>query len=119
MILIEADNLAEWGRKIIEVYMAWYTFFMTSNVLLLGWFASKDSRHYDSKPLIAVSSLFIVLNCLGSGSTWMVAHSVGHSAPVEYQTLILYAGYANIAGLMGNVLIWGYLIVLQRRRGQK
>ncbi len=116
MIQVEANGVAEWGRKIIEVYMAWYTFFMTSNVLLLGWFASRDSRHYDSKPLIAVSSLFIVLNCLGSGSTWMVAHSVGHIAPVEYQTLILYAGYANIAGLMGNVLIWAYLIFLQSKR---
>jgi hypothetical protein len=116
MIQAQANNVAEWGMKIIEVYMTWYTFFMTSNVLLLGWFASKDSSDYDSKPLIAVSSLFIVLNCLGSGSTWMVAHSVGQSAPVEYRTLILYAGYANIAGLMGNVTIWAYLIVLQLRR---
>lgn len=108
------SDVAEWGRKIIEVYMAWYTFFMTSNVVLMGWFASRDSKDFDTKPLTAVSLLFIGLNLLGSVSTAMVARSVGKQAPCVFQPLIFWAGVANVGGLLGNVFIWAYLIRLRK-----
>jgi hypothetical protein len=94
--------------------MTWYTFFMTTNVLLLGWFAGRDSRHYDAKPMTAVSILFIALNFLGSVSTWMVAHSVSEHAPNAYRDLILWAGFANIGGLIGNIFLWSYLVRIRR-----
>jgi hypothetical protein len=49
---------------------------MTTNVAIMGWFAGKDAKEYDPKPLTAVSILFIVLNLFGVCSTWMVPHSV-------------------------------------------
>jgi hypothetical protein len=111
MLLIASDEVAEWGQKIVEVYMVWYTFFMTANLAIMGWFCSKDSDQYNTKPLVAVSSLFIVLNLIGAISTWMVAHSVGNSGvPEIFRRLILWSGCANITGLLGNVLIWVYII---------
>jgi hypothetical protein len=114
MLAAPTDDLAEWGRKIIEVYMMWYTFFMTTNVLLLGWFAGRDSRHYDAKPMTAVSVLFVILNLLGSVSTGFVAYSVGGQAPDPYKLLIHWAGVANIGGLFGNVFLWIYLARVRR-----
>lgn len=93
-----SDEAAEWGRKIIEVYMTWYTFFMTSNVAIMGWFASKDSRDYNIKAVAAVAILFIFLNLLGTISTWIVAHSADKPAPHPFKNLIHWAGYANICG---------------------
>jgi prolipoprotein diacylglyceryltransferase len=119
MLFIAADDVAEWGKKIIEVYMTWYTFFMTSNVVIMGWFASKDSKEFDPKPLTAVSYLFIVLNLFGVVSTLMVSRSVGQHAPEVFQPLIFWAGYANMGGLLGNVFIWAYLIRIRQKHFKK
>lgn len=109
------NDVAEWGRKIIEVYMTWYTFFMTSNVVIMGWFAGKDSKDFDPRPLTAVSRLFILLNLFGIVSTAMVARYVGQQAPDVFKPLIFWAGVANIGGLLGNVFIWVYLIRLRKK----
>jgi prolipoprotein diacylglyceryltransferase len=116
-VLLPSDDAAEWGRKIIEVYMGWYTFFMTTNVALMGWFAGKDAKDYDPKPRTAVSLLFIVLNLFGVCSTLMVSHSVRQleQLPAPFYPLILWAGIANTGGLLGNIFIWIYLIRLGRK----
>ena len=41
----EAKDIAEWSRKINELYMSWYTFFASPNVLAMGWiFGSKNQE---------------------------------------------------------------------------
>lgn len=37
----EIQEIGEWGRKITEVYMNWYTFFVTANLLVMGWSSVK------------------------------------------------------------------------------
>jgi hypothetical protein len=75
----EIQEIGEWGRKITEVYMQWYTFFVTANLLVMGWFFSKDVRNH--KPLLPVSILFLSLNILGAASTWLVGYYMAREVP--------------------------------------
>ena len=106
----QLKDASEWGQKIVEVYMTWYTFFVTANVAIMGWFFGRESHHHDPKPLIAISALFMFLNVLGCATTLLVASTVGEVVPAGFKTLIRFAGYANGAALAGNVVVWGFLL---------
>ena len=101
----------EWGRKVIEVYMTWYTFFASSNVLALGWIFGTEISP-DVKPMLRpICFLFTGLNVLGAISTAMVGISVGQLVKADGQAailhgLIIWAAIANGIALIGFAFVW-------------
>jgi hypothetical protein len=45
-MMVGGSEDGEWARKIAELYMNWYTFFVTANILMLGWFYSKEAKNH-------------------------------------------------------------------------
>jgi hypothetical protein len=105
---VAADHVkevGEWSRKIIEVYMTWYTFFASSNVLAMGWIFGSEVPP-DMKPMLRpICVLFAILNLLGVVSTGMVASATGFRIP-EFEGLIHWAGWANGLALGGFAIVW-------------
>ena len=106
----EINEVNEWGRKIIEIYMSWYTFFFTANLVIMGWCFGKESRSHDSKPLIFIASLFSFLNLMGAVSTMRVGWSVAPIAPAQFQKLISWSAWINVSALVGTAFVWLLLI---------
>jgi hypothetical protein len=104
----ETQEINEWGRKIMEVYMNWYTFFVTANLLVMGWFFSKDIRNH--KPLLPVSILFLSLNILGAFSTALVGIYMASEVPGHFRNLVFWAAGVTATALLGVGSIWVYLI---------
>jgi hypothetical protein len=102
-------ELGEWGRKITEVYMQWYTFFVTANLLIMGWFYSKEVKPDRRKSLIALGRLFQFFNLLGATSTAMVGYYVALSVP-NFARLIHWAAISNGLALLGTAYVWNYII---------
>lgn len=104
-IVDKYKEVGEWSRKIIEVYMGWYTFFGSSNVLALGWiFGTKIDNSV--KPMLRpISFLFCTLNALGTMSTLFVGFAVSRNAG-EYSSLIKFAALANSVALLGFAFVW-------------
>jgi hypothetical protein len=104
----EIQEIGEWGRKITEVYMNWYTFFVTANLLVMGWFFSKDVKNH--KPLLPVSALFLSLNILGAFSTGLVGWYMASEVPPHFRGLVGWAAAVTAAALLGVGSIWVYLM---------
>jgi hypothetical protein len=103
----EVRELGEWSRKIVEVYMQWYTFFVTANLLIMGWFHSKEIK--SNTPLVPVARLFQFCNLLGAVSTGMVGYYVSNNIPA-YARLIRWAAISNGLALLGTAFVWGLVI---------
>lgn len=111
----EINEVSEWGRKIVEVYMTWYTFFFTANLVIMGWCFGKESRGHAHRPLIVISSLFFFLNLMGAVSTMRVGYSVAPVAPPQFKWLIIWSAWINATALVGTAVVW-LLLVLNLRR---
>ena len=103
------QEIGEWGRKIIEVYMQWYNFFVTANLLIIGWFVSKDVKAQGRASLVPIARLFQILNLLGATSTGFVGFYVARDVQ-RYGALIHWAALSNALGLLGIAYVWGRLI---------
>jgi hypothetical protein len=104
----DTKEIGEWGRTITEVYMTWYTFFVTANLLVMGWFYSKDVG--DHKPLIPVSILFLCLDILGAFSTGLVGYYMAREVPSDFRGLVAWAAGVTAIALLGVGSVWVYLI---------
>jgi hypothetical protein len=105
--ITSAAQDGEWARKIAELYMNWYTFFVTANVLLLGWFYSKDAKDY--KPPRQVGFIFLMLNVFGAASSNIVGFFLYREAG-KFAFLMLWAGVVNSLGLLGIAYLWFHTI---------
>jgi hypothetical protein len=105
---LDTKEIGEWGRTITEVYMTWYTFFVTANLLVMGWFYSKDVS--DHKPLIPVSILFLCLDILGAFSTGLVGYYMAKEVPADFRGLVAWAAGVTSVALLGVGFVWVYLI---------
>jgi hypothetical protein len=105
--LTEVTEVGEWSRKIVEVYMQWYTFFVTANLLIMGWFYSKEIK--TSTPIVPIARLFQFLNILGAISTGVVGYFVSRQI-AEFSTLIRWSAFSNGIGLLGIAYVWGRII---------
>ncbi len=112
----EINELGEWGRKIIEIYMTWYTFFFTANLVIMGWCFGKESRSHDRRPLIFIAGLFSFLNLMGAVSTMRVGWSVAPVAPKQFQNLIVWSAWINTSALVGTAVVWLLLIRNLRKK---
>jgi hypothetical protein len=52
-------------RHTVQLWVQWFTFFLTVNYVALGWFASGANSPSNRKPLVYVATLFITQNTLG------------------------------------------------------
>jgi hypothetical protein len=104
----DTKEIGEWGRTITEVYMTWYTFFVTANLLVMGWFYSKDVSNH--KPLIPVSLLFLCLDILGAFSTGLVGYYMAKEVPADFRGLVAWAAGVTAVALLGVGFVWVYLI---------
>jgi hypothetical protein len=105
---LDTKEIGEWGRTITEVYMTWYPFFVTANLLVMGWFYSKDVS--DHKPLIPVSILFLCLDILGAFSTGLVGYYMAKEVPADFRGLVAWAAGVTSVALLGVGFVWVYLI---------
>ena len=69
-------EIHEYARHIFQLYIAWFTFFVTANYVSMGWLAKPND---DGKSYIAlvVGSLFVLQNALGAIATkyvWRCLH---------------------------------------------
>jgi hypothetical protein len=62
----EFDEINEYVRSTCQLTMAWYTFFVTGNLIASGWLVSGELKGSAAAPpyLLLVSSLFIFINVL-------------------------------------------------------
>src|ERR1700691_5693485 len=108
------DPTGEWSRKIVEVYMTWYTFFVTTNFAVMGYLFTKEAKEADLRGVRLLACLFIVFNLLGTGSTILVGVTAGETAPPVFHHLIQWGVGSNAVGLLGNVCMWGYIVYSRR-----
>lgn len=116
LALVVDPEVGEWGRKIVEVYMSWYTFFITANIVILGWFFGKETHPTVQKPFAGISFLFFFLNVLGAVSTIKIAHWIATIAPQSFSALVLWSAWANCVALLGIAIVWAYLILTVLRK---
>ncbi len=110
-----------------KVYMTWYTFFFTSNLIVMSWvFTGKELR---TDHLWLLCLFWIVLNISGAISSFMLAKystnmasrmnrilchlssssfSADKSSPFPVQ-LSVFGAYANGAALIINIGVWIYI----------
>lgn len=101
---VYGNEIGEWGRKIAELYMVWYTFFVVANVFVLGWVCCKGVQNKEAlRPLAA---LCILLSLLTLGSTAMVGYTLHSVAAAPFGALIAFAAVANAIGLLGVIYAW-------------
>ena len=108
ILLVEAACTAsedDWARKIGELYMGWYTFFITANLIVLGYFHSKDTKLAERKTLLPLCLLFAVLGMLGTASAFYIAKNIAVCVP-RFSNVITYSVWANNCALWGIALFW-------------
>lgn len=107
----DPKTLNDWSLKIIEIYMSWYTFFLSSNIIVLGWiFGTKIDESV--KPMLTpIGILFCILNLLATSSTVLVGYTTISSAPNQaFRELIRWAAIANATATIGFFAVWGICI---------
>jgi hypothetical protein len=114
-VVLDPKELGEWSRKIVEVYMQWYTYFLTSNLLVMSWFYSKENGGADTRNLVLIARLFQCLDFLGTVSTVMVGYYVSRAVP-DFSRLIVWAASANACGLLGIAYVWQRIIRATRSK---
>jgi len=112
VLILEGPNnptpLGEWPLKIIEIYMTWYTFFLSSNFIVMGWIFGTKIEDSAKQMLTPICWLFIVLNLFATASTIDVGWVVHPAAPNgSYGHLIFWAAFANAAATIGFAVVWG------------
>jgi prolipoprotein diacylglyceryltransferase len=104
---VSGSENGEWARKIAELYMNWYTFFVTANILLLGWFYRKEAK--DHKPPKPVGYIFLMLNVIGAITSNLVGYFLSHEAG-KFGVLMIWAGATNSVGLLGIAFLWVHTV---------
>lgn len=60
------DELHLYSRHLIQLWVQWFTFFLTVNYVALGWFAGGDHNKLTNRcSLVYIAALFITQNVLG------------------------------------------------------
>lgn len=104
----DPKTINEWSLKVIEVYMSWYSLFVASNLVVLGWiFGTKIDESV--KPMLPpIVVLFCSLNVLATGSTLYVGYATAPAAPnPAFHGLIWWAAGINSIATLGFAIVWG------------
>jgi len=68
------DEVHVYMRHTIQLWVQWFTFFLTVNYVALGWFAGEiaTGNLKNTSPLVRVAVLFICQDVLGIGICFAV-----------------------------------------------
>ena len=66
LLLKERDELHDWAKLIVQTYMTWFSFFVTSNLVVMGWL------HSTGKLLLPIFVVFALLDLSGIVPTLLV-----------------------------------------------
>ncbi len=69
---MEHTEINIYARLHVQLFLTWYTFFLTVNFAVMGWFTSAllTSQLKRSLPVIVVTAFFLMQNVL----SWMAIH---------------------------------------------
>lgn len=96
-----------WARKIIDVYMLWFTFLVSSNILAASWwFARAPETVVRTIMMAPMSWAMIVADLLTAAMTFVVASTVKPWAPPNFAPLINGAGIANAIVVIVFAVVW-------------
>jgi len=96
-----------WARTIADVYMLWFTFLVSSNILAVSWwFARAPESIVRSIMLAPVCWAMIVADLLTAGMTFVVAATVKPWTPANFDALINGAGIANAIVVIVFAVVW-------------
>ena len=96
-----------WARTIADVYMLWFTFLVSSNIVAASWwFARAPETVVRSIMLTPVSWAMIVTDLLTAAMTFVVAVTVKPWAPPNFEALINGAGIANAIVVIAFAVVW-------------
>jgi hypothetical protein len=98
---LDATETAEWAKKIVELYINWYTFFITANLIALGWFYAKDS----SRPPSGMCFIFVIQNLLGIATSILIGYFIAPEAGKFFWLVVLCCLFNAIA-LTTIAAIW-------------
>ena len=103
-------DVGAWARTIVDVYILWFTFLVSSNILAMAWTHARTIAE-DVRPLPSPISgpmcwLLVVINVLTVCSTILVATTVRPYAPPGHDTLITWAAIANSIVVLGCAFVW-------------
>jgi hypothetical protein len=96
-----------WARTIIDVYMLWFTFLVSSNILAASWwYARTPESVVRSIMMTPVCWAMIVADLSTAAMTFVVASTVKPWAPHGFDELINGAGIANALVAIVFSLVW-------------
>ena len=103
-VTIDADA---WARTIVDVYMLWFTFLITSNIIGASWwFARAPESVVRSIMLAPVAWAMIIADLVTAAMTFVVAATVKPWAPRNFYPLIDGAGFANAVVAILFAAVW-------------
>ena len=103
-----ADMADPWPIKIAEMYMSWFTFFVTGNLVVMAWLHRTRVRAVGG--LAAVYWVFLLQDIGGVFSTVVIMKYLVGVVPPNLRLTILVVGTSDCAALVGLVLAWLYVI---------
>lgn len=76
LLLRELDERHLYSRFIAQAYLAWYTFFVTLNLYIMGSSLQKDSKILDYQ--VSMTVAFLVFNIIGMGAILVIIRGTGN-----------------------------------------
>jgi drug/metabolite transporter (DMT)-like permease len=107
-----------WARTIIEVYMMWFTFFLSANIVAMAWIFRRRLDKVARSMVGPICWLLALANISTTASTFAVAAAVSPDAPGNYLPLIRMARTANSVVLIAFAVVWVVLWTKLRQMGQ-
>lgn len=96
-----------WARTIVDVYMLWFTFLVSSNILGASWwFARAPDSVVRSLMIAPVSWAMIIADLATAAMTFIVATTIKPWAPPNFDRLINGAGVANAIVVIAFAVVW-------------
>jgi hypothetical protein len=103
---VAADGGA-WARTIIDVYMVWFTFLVSSNILAASWwYARTPDGVVRSIMMTPFCWAMIVADLSTAAMTFVVASTIKPWAPRGFSELINGAGIANAIVVITFSVVW-------------
>lgn len=66
------DEIHEYARQTFQLFIGWFTFFVTVSYAAMGWLAKPDANSSLSEFVSVIPSMFISQNIVGMAACWYV-----------------------------------------------
>jgi|HubBroStandDraft_6_1064221.scaffolds.fasta_scaffold70780_4 hypothetical protein len=107
-IPLEAKQMEEWARKIVEAYMSWYVFFVGGNIAVLGWIHTRRVKA-DETVMKIIVAIFALLNFGGIISSVTIMVYLYYVVDQPLFVVIVVCGTANTLVLVALLVAWSWV----------